>query len=221
MGTMIELTAADGHVLAAYVADGPPDGPALVIAQEAFGVNHHIRQVCERFAEAGFRVVAPALFDRLERDVSMDYSPASIARYRALRPRLDEAAVLLDLAAAADCLRGPKTGIVGYCFGGSVAWWAATRGTRFAAASCWYGGEIAGSKDAGPHCPVQMHFAGLDAHIPMTDVEAIRAAQPGVQVHVYAGADHGFGCDERASYHAPSHRLAQQRTIDFLSGHLA
>jgi carboxymethylenebutenolidase len=218
MQQQIELTAADGHRLSAYAAG--TTGPALVVVQEAFGVNHHIRNVCERFAEAGFRTVAPALFDRLERGVDMDYSAASVARYRKLRPQISVPAVLMDLAAAADHLGAPKTGIVGYCFGGTVSWWAATRGTRFAAASCWYGGEIAASKDATPHCPVQMHFGALDAHITPGDVDAIRAAQPAVEVFVYAHADHGFGCDERASYHEPSYRLAQQRTVDFLRANL-
>jgi carboxymethylenebutenolidase len=151
----------------------------------------------------------------------MDYSPASIAKYRALRPRIDEAAVLRDLEAAAGHLGGAKAGVVGYCFGGSVAWWAATRSDRFAAASCWYGGEIARSLQARPRCAVQMHFAERDQHIPMADVEAIRAAQPEVELHVYPGADHGFGCDERTSFHEPSHRLAQQRTIDFFLRHLS
>ena len=147
MGQSIELTAADGHKLSAYAVDGRAGEPALVVVQEAFGVNHHIRLACDRFAAAGFRVVAPALFDRVERGVEMDYSAASIARYRELRPRIDEAAVLLDLAAAADRLGAAKVGVIGYCFGGSVSWWAATRSSRFSAASCWYGGEIATPAD--------------------------------------------------------------------------
>lgn len=172
MGQMIELTAADGHTLSAYAADGPADGEALVVAQEAFGVNRHIRQVCDRLANAGFRVVAPALFDRIERGVETDYSAASIAKYHALPPCIDEAAVLRDLAAAAHHL---EVGVVGYCFGGT-----------------WRGGRRRAPRGAAE-----------------------------VQLHVYPGADHGFGCDQRASFHAPSYLLAQQSTVEFLCRHLS
>lgn len=220
MAHMVQLKAQDGHILSAWLV-GNPEGLPLVVVQEAFGVNHHIRSICQRFADEGFRVIAPALFDRIERDVDRDYSAESIAKYRVLRPRLDEAAVLLDLGAAAEHVGGAKTGVVGYCFGGSVAWWAATRSERFAAASCWYGSEIVRSLDTPPICPVQMHFAELDSHISMEDVDAIRDAQPLVEIHVYPGVDHGFGCDERSSFHEPSYRQAQRRTIDFLTRHVS
>jgi len=111
-----------------------------------------------------------------------------------------------------------KPGVVGYCFGGSVAWWAAIRSDYFAAASCWYGGEIVlTAAGAAPRCPVQMHFAELDSHIAMEDVGTIRDAQPQIEIHVYIGANHGFGCDERSSFHESSYRLAQQRTVEFLT----
>ncbi len=123
---------------------------------------------------------------------------------------------MADVEAAAKHLAGKKLGIVGYCFGGTVAWWGATRSHSFAASSCWYGGGIAGTKDERPNCPVQMHFGEKDASIPMTDVDAVRAAQPKVETYVYMGARHGFGCDERGSFSKPDYELAQQRTLAVL-----
>ena len=144
--------------------------------------------------------------------------PAWVAGYRM---KLDDAKVMADIEAAAAYLGAKKLGIVGYCFGGTVAWWGATRTTKFAASSCWYGGGIAGTKDERPHCPVQMHFGEKDASIPMSDVEAVRMAQPKAESYVYPGAGHGFGCDERGSFSKPDYELAQQRTLDFFARHLA
>jgi carboxymethylenebutenolidase len=134
--------------------------------------------------------------------------------------KLSDADVMADIEAAAAHLSGKKLGIVGYCFGGTVAWWGSTRSKSFAAASCWYGGGIAGTKNESMSCPVQMHFGETDASIPMTDVDAIRAAQPKVEVYVYNGAGHGFGCDERGSYSKPDYEVAQSRTVEFFGKHL-
>ncbi len=217
MGTTIQLTAADGHRFAAYVA-GPADAKAgIVVVQEIFGVNHHIRDMADRFAALGYAVVAPALFDRTERNVELGYTADDIAKGRDTRMKLSDPQVMADIEAAAAHMAGKKLGIVGYCFGGTVAWWGSTRSTSFAAASCWYGGGIAGTKDERPHCAVQMHFGEKDASIPMTDVDAIRAAQPAVDAYVYMGAQHGFGCDERGSFSAPDYELAQTRTIEFFA----
>ena len=214
----IELTAADGHRLAAW-RDGPADAKrALVVVQEIFGVNSHIRNVCARFATAGYAVIAPALFDRTQRDTQLGYTPDDVARGRALRAEVPEAGTMADIEAAAAALpAGAARGIVGYCWGGTVAWWGATRSTSFRAANGWYGGGVVASKDAKPVCPVQLHFGEKDASIPMADVEAIKAAQPGVDVFVYAGAQHGFGCDERGSYSRPDAELAWGRTLDFFA----
>jgi len=220
MGSTIDLKAADGFTLSAYTA-GPTGGTkGIVVIQEIFGVNHHMRDMCDRFAAAGYAVCAPALFDRAERGVELGYAQEDIDRGRAYRMKLDDAKVMVDVEAAAAQLAGRKLGIVGYCFGGTVAWWGATRSRSFAAASCWYGGGIAGTKDERPNCPVQMHFGEQDASIPMTDVEAIRAAQPKAESYVYMGAQHGFGCDERGSYSKPYYDLAQQGTLAFFAKNL-
>jgi carboxymethylenebutenolidase len=220
MGTTIQLTAADGHSFSAYVA-GPADAKAgIVVVQEIFGVNHHMRDMADRFAALGYAVVAPALFDRTERNVELGYTADDVAKGRDYRMKLSDAQVMADIEAAAAHLSGKKLGIVGYCFGGTVSWWGSTRSTSFAAASCWYGGGIAGTRDERPNCAVQMHFGEKDASIPMTDVDAIRAAQPSVESHVYMGAQHGFGCDERGSFSAPDYELAQSRTVEFFAKHL-
>jgi carboxymethylenebutenolidase len=214
------LKAADGFSFSAYVA-GPKDATkGIVVIQEIFGVNHHIRDMTDRFAALGYAVVAPALFDRAQRGVELGYTQDDIGQGRELRMKLSDPQVMLDVEAAAAHLAGKKLGIVGYCFGGTVAWWGATRTTKFAASSCWYGGGIPGTKDEKPNCPVQMHFGEKDASIPMSDVDAVRAAQPKVEVYVYMGAQHGFGCDERGSYSAPDYELAQQRTLEFFGKHL-
>lgn len=218
----IEITAADGHVLAAYVS-GAADAPrGLVVAQEIFGVNSHMRHVADRFAAAGYRVIVPALFDRVERGVALGYQAPDVARGRELRAPIDADKTLLDVLAAAGALpAGIPRGIVGYCWGGTVAWHSATRSKAFGAASAWYGGGIAAARAEAPNCPVQMHFGETDASIPMADVAAIQAAQPGVELHVYAGAGHGFGCDERGSFSPPDAAAAQERTLAFLARALA
>ena len=217
MGELVSLTAADGHRLSAY-RTGPGDAACgLVVIQEIFGVNGHMRNVCEAFGAAGYAVVAPALFDRAERGVELGYTGDDVARGRGLRGKLTDAGVMADVEAAAAALAGKTLGIVGYCFGGTVAWWGATRSNSFKAAVGWYGGGVAGTRDETACCPVQLHFGEKDTGIPLSDVELIRAAQPAVEILVYPGAQHGFGCDERGSYSAPDAQLAQQRTLAFLA----
>jgi carboxymethylenebutenolidase len=220
MGSTIELKAADGFALTAYTAGAAGAAKGIVVIQEIFGVNHHMRDMCDRFAAQGYAVCAPALFDRIERGIELGYTQADIDQGRANRMKLDDKQVMLDVEAAAKHLAGKKLAVVGYCFGGTVAWWGATRSTSFAASSCWYGGGIAGTKNERPNCPVQMHFGEKDASIPMSDVEAIRAAQPKAESYVYAGAGHGFGCDERGSFSKPDYEVAQQRTLAFFAKHL-
>lgn len=220
MAGFIELTAADGHTLSAYQA-GPQDAACgLVVIQEIFGVNNHMRTVCDRFAAAGYAVIAPALFDRTQRGVELGYGDADRTTGMALRAKVPAEGTLADVNAAAAALGNRKLGIVGYCWGGTVAWWGATRTQHFAAAVGWYGGGIAATREEHPHCPVQLHFGADDHGIPLSDVEAIRASQPGVEIYIYDGAGHGFGCDERASFNPDAAAIAQQRTLDFLGRHL-
>jgi carboxymethylenebutenolidase len=220
MGNFITLTAADGHSFQAWT-DGPEDVPVgLVVIQEIFGVNGHMRNVCARFAAQGYRVVAPALFDRAERGVELGYTPDDVARGRDLRAKVPDAGVMADVVASAESLGDRSRGIVGYCWGGTIAWWGATRTDLFKAAVGWYGGGIAGTRDELPKAPVQLHFGELDAGIPRSDVELIRAAQPGVEIFIYPGAHHGFGCDERGSFSPPDAAQAQERTLAFLARHL-
>jgi carboxymethylenebutenolidase len=220
MGERIELKAADGHTLSAYRAGDAAARRGLVVVQEIFGVNHHIRNVCDRFAAEGYLAVAPALFDRAQRGIELGYTQEDIARGREWRAKLTDDGVLADITAAAEALGARKRGIVGYCFGGTVAWWGATRTELFGAAVGWYGGAIVATRTATPHCPVQLHFGETDTSIPLADVEAIRAAQPGVEIYVYPHAGHGFGCDERASYNPEAAKLAQSRTLAFFAKHL-
>ena len=218
MGEFIALKASDGHEFAAYVAepDGAPRG-GIVLVQEIFGVNSHIRGICDGFAADGYKVVAPALFDRIERGVETGYNPEEIAAARELKGRMDWDSPLLDIRAAADALSGLKMGVVGYCWGGSLAWLAATRLDGFAAAVCYYGGQINDFRDEPAKCPVMMHFGTEDASIPMDAVEAIRAAQPDSVIHIYEGAGHGFNCEQRGSYDAASAATARERTMAFLA----
>ncbi len=223
-GTTVRLTAADGHRLDAYLAT-PAAAPrgGVVVIQEIFGVNPHIRDVCDRYAAEGYLAIAPAMFDRVERGVELAYDPDNLKRAQGLRRQLtDWNQALADAEAAADHLRragAGKVAIVGYCFGGEVAWIAAARG-RFDAAVAYYGHAIVHLLDETPKVPVIMHFGTTDHLIPLADVEAIRAARPDVPVYVYEGAGHGFNCDRRPSYHAASAELALERNRALLHEHV-
>ncbi len=221
MGQAIELTAGDGFKLAAYRADptGKPRG-GLVVVQEIFGVNRHIQSVCEGFAEDGYAVIAPALFDRYQRGVDLGYTPDDIAKGRELKGRTQVEATLLDVAAARNAVSASgKVGIVGYCWGGYVAWMAAARLPGFACAVPYYGGGILENASEKPKCPVMAHFGERDAVIPVDGVRKLAAAHPEAQVFIYA-ADHGFNCDQRGSYDAASAHQARERTLAFFRQHV-
>ncbi len=224
MGEQARLHAADGHEFDAYVAapEGTPRA-AIVVVQEAFGVNHHIRSVADRLAREGYLAVAPALFDRYERGFEAAYDEAGMAKAMALLPKLSMDWTAADTLAAVEYARDEyktEVGIVGFCLGGSVAWMAAAN-MPVSVAVGYYGGMIAKFKDAQLKAPVMLHFGADDAHIPMSDVEAIRAAHPEVPVYVYEGAGHGFNCDERASYNEAAAKQAWARTLAFLGEHLS
>lgn len=223
MGGKIKLRSADGFEFAAWEA--LPEGAAkagVVVIQEIFGVNSHIREVAQGYAETGYAAVAPQIFDRIAPDVELGYTEADMGRGIELAfQKLQMANTLADLqAAVSHAAAYGKVGVVGYCFGGLLAWLSACALDGVAAASSYYGGGVAGEAGRTPKCPVIMHFGERDPHIPMTDVDKIKAAQPDVPVYVYP-ADHGFNCDHRASFEAASAALARQRTLAFFADQLA
>jgi len=219
MGNHIRLTAADGHEFGAWLAE--PEGrprAGLLVLQEIFGVTGHIRSVTERFATAGYLALAPALFDRVERDAVLDYG--EMARGRDIMLKLDLEEVVRDLAAATGRLRSAgKVAVIGYCWGGALADLAACRLPVDAAVS-YYGGRTTSWLELRPACPVQYHFGVQDTLIPPEMVEQIRAGRPDGEFHLYPEAGHGFNCDERASFHAPSAQLALERSEAFLTRQL-
>ena len=214
MGDRIELTAADGFALSAYRANpvGTPRG-GLVVAQEIFGVNSHIRAVCDGFAADGYVALAPALFDRYERSVDIGYTPTDVAKGRELKGLAQTDAALRDITAARDALAGVgKIGVIGYCWGGFIAWMAAARIPGFACAVPYYGGGMLDAVGERPKCPVMAHFGERDSVLPVDGVKRFAAAHPEVEVFIYA-ADHGFNCDQRGSYDAVAAALARERTL--------
>lgn len=229
MGQFVQLVAADGVHIPAWVAE--PEGPvrgAVVVVQEIFGVNSHIRAVTDRFAARGFVAIAPDLFARQEPDVQLGYDADSVARGVALM-KVSEAlpgeGVMQDIRAAAQWAAqhsGTKVGIVGFCWGGLLTWRAANLVDEASAVVCYYGGGMTVPPEMlrTPHVPVLAHFGVRDAHISQESVQAFSAAQPSAQVHVY-DADHGFNCDQRASYDETSAVQAKDRTLAFLDQHLA
>jgi carboxymethylenebutenolidase len=222
MAPTITLTAKDGHKLAAYRADpaGKPKG-ALVVIQEIFGVNSHMRRVTDTFAAQGYVALSPALFDRVQTGIELGYDPKSIESGRDIRAKVPLDGTLADLQAAIDAVKPfGKVGVVGYCWGGSLAFLAATRLQGLAAAVGYYGGMIAAHAEERPKVPVLLHFGETDQSIPMSDVEKVKKARPDVPIHVYK-AGHGFNCDERGSYDAASTKLALDRTLKFFTEKLA
>ena len=220
-GEFTTLMARDGHEFNAWlVAPSGPARGAVVIAQEIFGVNRHIRAVADGYAAAGYVTIAPCLFDRIRRGIELGYSEKDTQEGRGYRLQIPLEKTLLDLSASVNVVRhAGRVAAIGYCWGGSLAY-VATSTLPVACAVSYYGGQIAKDHlDKHPKRPVLYHFGEQDPYIPLTDIEKIRAADPGGIFHLYP-ADHGFNCDERASYDAASAQLARQRTLDFLVAQL-
>jgi len=213
MGGKIQLTAADGHVFSAYLAE--PAGKArggIVVIQEIFGVTRHIRDVADQYAAAGYLAVAPALFDRVEREVDVPYG--DMQKGFSYMKAMNNDLVLLDVEAAADHVRtAGKVGVVGYCWGGQIAFLAAAR-VSIDAAVAYYGGGINQQLAHLPRVPVMFHFGEQDTHIPPSVVAEIRTAYPRGIYHLYP-AGHGFNCTDRASFDAGSAKLAFDRSVEF------
>ena len=218
MWQMIELKTKDGQTISAYRAEpaGKPRG-GVVIIQEIWGVNSHIRNVADGYAADGYLAVAPAIFDRVERGVVMDqYNQETMQKGFGIMQKVDADKALLDIEAAVKTSSAAgKVGVVGFCFGGRIAWLAASRVPGVAASVPYYGGGIPGLASEQPKCPVMLHFGERDQHIPVASVEEFKKAHPELPVYLYA-ADHGFNCDQRESYDAAAAKLARERTIKFL-----
>jgi carboxymethylenebutenolidase len=222
MGKIIQLTATDGFELDAYLAE--PNGAAkgsVVVIQEIFGVNSHIREVCDGYAAEGYTALAPALFDRSEKNVELGYDAEGMTQgVDYARNKLEMPKTLQDVQAAIDYLaKDASVAMVGYCFGGLVCWLSAAHLSNLTCVSGYYGGGIAGMNDLEPKVPTMLHFGDKDAHIPLSDVEKVAAAHPDVTVHVYE-ADHGFNCDHRESYSKAAAELAKTRTLEFFKAQL-
>lgn len=220
MGELVRLTAADGHEFSGYLSR-PVTAPraGLVVLQEIFGVNGHIRSVTEDFARRGYLAVAPALFDRIGTGIELGYDDLAQARETMQKLRIDD--VALDVAATISSVRrAGKVGVIGYCWGGAIADLAACR-TDADAAVAYYGRANVNWLNERPAVPVLYHFGGRDPLIPAEVVAQISAARPGHTVHVYAQAGHGFNCDDRPEYDEQSATLALDRSLAFFDRHLA
>jgi len=221
MGRFIELTAADGHRFAVWRAEpaGKPRG-ALVVVQEIFGVNSHIRAVADGYAADGYLTLAPALYDRAQRNYETGYSQDEIQAGIQVMQGLDWNNTLRDVQSTIDALKGEhKVGIVGYCWGGTVAWIAAARASGLACAIPYYGGGIPNFIGEQPKCPVMFQFGEQDTMPSLEQARQIAAAHPGATAHFYK-AGHGFNCDQRGSYDAAAARLARGRALEFLARHV-
>jgi len=217
MGSMIELKAADGHKLAAYRAEpsGKPRG-AVVVIQEIFGVNQHIKSVADGYAADGYVAIAPALFDRLQRGYDTGYTPPEIEAGRALMQKIDWKTTMLDVeAAVAEARKSGKVGIVGYCWGGTVVWRAAHATAGLTCAVPYYGGGMPNFIGEKPRVPTMCHFGELDQTPSLEQARAIAKAHPEITAHYYPGAGHGFNCDMRGSFNAEASKLARSRTVEF------
>lgn len=225
MGFTLKLTAEDGHIMDAYAAEPTnPNGNAVVIAQEIFGVNKHIRGVVDDYAREGYWAIAPALFDRVEPGIELGYDPPDMQKGIEIRSKISTEDAITDVAAAlayaAKSVGGEKrVAVVGYCWGGTLAWLAATRLSPGAAVG-YYGGQIRKYDKEEPECAVMLHFGKLDKHIPQSEIDDIQHRHPDVPIFVY-DAGHGFNCDMRADYEPQSAKLAKERTLEFLKKHLA
>jgi carboxymethylenebutenolidase len=223
MSESVTLRAADGHSFNAYVAR-PEAEPvaALIVVQEIFGVNSHIRTVADGWARDGFLTVAPALFDRIKPGIELGYEAADMQTAMSLIPKLNADKAVIDVAAAVAFAAGEtrkKAGVIGYCFGGTIAWLSATR-LQPAAAIGYYGGRIGNYAGENPTCPVMLHFGRQDTHIPASEVEKVHSAHPEVEIFWY-DAGHAFNCEPRPSYNAAAAKEARQRSLEFFKEHLA
>jgi len=222
MGTQVELKAADGHAFKAYLAEpaGKPKG-AMIVVQEIFGVNQHIRDVVDGYAADGYLAIAPGFYERVQPGFETGYDPKDIEAGAAIAKQMKWDDVLKDAAAGLARVKSAgKVGIVGYCWGGTVAWLAAAKLDGLSCSIPYYGGGIYGFKEEKPRVPVLCQFGELDKSPSPEQAREIIAAQPSISYFFYPGAGHGFNCNMRGSYNAEAAKLAKQRTLEFLAKHL-
>jgi carboxymethylenebutenolidase len=219
MGSTIEVTAADGHTFGAYVAGAPELPRAIVLIDALPGETQFRRRLADRLAAFGYRTFAPNLTDRIDRAPRLSYAPFELARGKAIRDQLGGAVVLADLAATHAAVGHEHVGVLGFGWGGTAAWHAATRLNLFRAAVCFYGGGISEARQLTPTCPVQLIFAEGDHVVKLADVESIRRAQPAVAVSVYPGS-HAFACEEQEFYHPESWENARETMLGFFRRNL-
>jgi carboxymethylenebutenolidase len=221
MGELTTIMARDGHEFQAWLV-APPGKPrgAVVVVQEIFGVNAHIRAVTDGFAAQGYTAIAPSLFDRVRRGVQLGYTQADMEQGVGYRRQIEPETALKDIAASAAVVKhSGRTAVVGFCWGGALGYLAACQLTL--ACAVVYYGRVADYLDKKPRCPLMYHFGGADQSIPPGDLERVRAAAaPGTPFYLYEGAGHGFNCDQRASYDRAAASLAAERTREFLVRHL-
>jgi len=220
--SFIRLTAPDGHAFDCWLAPGQgASRGAVVVLQEIFGVNAHVRALCARLASLGYDAYAPALFDRLQPRFTSGYSKEEVAQALQFVPRLDWNAMVADTLATAQhaARQGQLVALMGFCLGASVAYMAAQRRPDIAAVVGYYGGQIAQHLDRAPQSPTLLHYGETDHTIPMADVEHIRAQRPECELHTYP-AGHGFNCDERTAFEPASAALAWGRSMRWLDTHL-
>ena len=229
MGESLQVIAQDGHTLDTYLArpQGTPVG-AVVVVQEIFGVNAHIRSVADGFAKEGYLAMAPALFDRFAPGIELGYEGEDMQKAFGLYQKLSPETALMDVAAAFAKLKEERPrsiAVVGFCYGGLLAWLSATRGESYGMKpdGCvgYYPGGIGSVAKEEPGCPVLLHFGAKDSHIGPEQIQAVREAHPEVKIHVYEGAEHGFNCDARASFNPEQAGIARNRTLAFLKTHVA
>ena len=212
--------AKDGHIVDLYVAKPKSEAVATVIVlQEIFGITDHIKDVCKQYAAHGYLAIAPALFDRIKKNIVLDYS--SFAEGRDYKMQLQDEQVLLDIAASAATAENDlKVAVIGFCFGGALSYLASTR-LNLNCAISYYGGGIAEKYiNQKPLCPIMYHFGALDPIIPSTDVAAIQSNHPEGVFHIYEDAGHGFNCSDRRDYHSESAKIAFARSLEFLKMHV-
>jgi carboxymethylenebutenolidase len=222
MGEFTTIMARDGHEFQAWLAAPPGRARgALVVLQEIFGVNAHIRSVADGFAAEGYTVIAPSLFDRIRRGIQLGYGPAEVQEGAGYRAQLTPETTLKDVAAAIAVVKNSgRVGAVGYCWGGTLAYLTACQ-LPVSCAVVYYG-KVTAYLEQKPRCPVMYHYGSEDASIPAADVEKVQAVlQPPSTLFTYAGAGHGFNCDQRASYNPQAAAQARARTLEFLARYLA